>query len=158
MAGEAADDTDPGGWVEGDPGAPVTGYSDGAAPGVLDLELHAREEELESFVQGAHGAGVHGAQAWGTGVEGVRGAAAADGDAAVGGALGVDEGVRGVAEALVPLPADLLPGAVGELLGHDHRGVDGDDVPRVESAGVAVDLPRVRFHAGQDRLAADNSA
>lgn len=121
---------------------------------MLDRELHVGEEECEPLREGAHGAGVDGAGPRGTGVEGIRRATAADGDAVVGGALGVDEGVGGVAQAFALLPADALPRLRGQLIGHDHRGVDGNHVPPAEPGDIALDLAGVRLHAGQHGLGA----
>ncbi len=65
----------------------------------------------------------------GAGRVAVRNAAAADRDAVVHGALGVEEAVRGVAEGFAALPSDRLPDVVGYRVGGDHRAVHRQPAP-----------------------------
>ena len=79
----------------------------------------------------------------------IRGAAPADGDAAVVGVHRVEDEEAEVAEDLLAGPADLVPEGVGERLGADHQRVD-----RHERALVAGQLGRERLGGAHDDVGA----
>ncbi len=106
--------------VEADRGVPVARHADRPAPAVGDAELaDLREEGVDELPQVlVHGV-VHDVGLVELGVVVIGRPAAADGDATVLGAAGVEDQVAHVAEDLVLLPPEALPGLVGERLGGD---------------------------------------
>ena len=88
----------------------------------------------------------------------VRCTATAQGDPIVVGTLGVDEGVRCVAEAFAAVPADVLPRRGGQRVGRDHRREHGDDLTSFQPGQVTSDGVRVALDADEDRVPGDRAA
>ncbi len=84
-------------------------------------QIDERATESAEHPRGAVEALAHG------GAEVVRGAATAEGDTSVDGALPVDDEVAQVVERLPFGQTDRVPDVVGQRLGRHHQGVDGHD-------------------------------
>ena len=84
-------------------------------------QIDERATESAEHPRGAVEALAHG------GAEVVRGAATAEGDTSVDGALPVDDEVAQVGERLPFGQTDRVPDVVGQRLGRHHQGVDGHD-------------------------------
>ena len=120
----------PAGEAEAGPGVvghrrgPIPRHPEHARPGMVDRgRVQGREEPAQQCGETVDGrrlgaaVGVHG------GAVTVRNAATTECDAPVGGPLGVHVHVRHIAECVVTLPVDRLPGGLRQRFGDDHRGV-----------------------------------
>ena len=116
--------------IEADRRAPVARHAEHAAPGVLDaasrrLRQKGRQDRVQLVDRGLLGLPVDvGARA-----VAIRHAAATHGDAALARALGIAIGMGGIAEQLVPIPADLAPELGWQRFGHDLRAVEREPGP-----------------------------
>ena len=116
--------TQPRGRVEVDRRLPVPRHGQHTTPAVRDRHVgDLRQDRVQRLSQPRDGASRYLTIPVESGTEPVGHAASADGDPVVDGPLGVEEPVRGVAERLPALPADVLPDPLRDGFGGDHRAV-----------------------------------